>query len=210
MLLASGLKGHWTGSLQNREGKMNQKCQFPASGGRGHQVGRPTQSAAPRLILLPRSTVNVRHLKSQWQTASLLESGYCMYWKYRRVTRWGEDVCLEKPQNSEKENRLHLEKMLSTICLSENKLTEWGLSNSSWVRYSERGFKWRLLYPFILCLKMIDWRVSQTILLPLAIQIPGETVSLFNKDTPHRVLFLDQFHKNIKINWYFRFKRKGK
>lgn len=36
-------------------------------------------------------------------------------------------------------------------------------------------------------------------MLPLAIQISGETNNLFNKDTLQLVLFLNQFYKNIKI-----------
>lgn len=52
--------------------------------------------------------------------------------------------------------------------------------------------------------------IFQTLLFPLAIQILGGTISLFNKGIPYHVQFLNQFHKNITINLYFRFRRKGK
>lgn len=66
------------------------------------------------------------------------------------------------------------------------------------LRVSNGGF----LYAFISYLKVIGLRDSQTMLLPLAIQTPGETISLCNKGNCQGQ-FLNQFHKILRGNPFF-------
>lgn len=132
MILASGLKGHWTDLLKSVGGNENGKWIKNLSSLHQKPMVPDWKTHIVYCIkadLLPCSAV--RHLKSQWKPSSLFESCCCMYKNTEELWSGMGSLSWRKCRILKRKIILNDEKKLSIMCLSENKLVAWMLGNSS-------------------------------------------------------------------------------